>query len=315
LAAQAEVLRIATYNADLSAPGPGLLLHDLWKEDLPPQRAAVVAMIAALDADVLVLAGDVHLGDKGLSWALEAIPKDLPVIYVLGNHEFNAVAWATPNEAGEWCRPHTDKNHSQHAAFLDAVVDDSASHRKWISWFESLPLWLDLDGLRIVHACWHPDSMETLGGSTLSRSAITAASGDPLHEAIEIILKGPEVHLGDISYADNDGNPRDKARIRWWDPSATTVATAAVLPGGATSWDGSPLPPLPDSPLQLDFLPADNLNTPVLYGHYWRNGINPTIDNTRSACLDWSIAKGGKLVAYRWSGEQDLTNDHLVAVS
>ena len=51
------MLRIATYNADLSAPGPGLLLHDLRKVDLPPQRAAVVAVIAALDADVLVLTG------------------------------------------------------------------------------------------------------------------------------------------------------------------------------------------------------------------------------------------------------------------
>jgi hypothetical protein len=57
LAAQADMLRIATYNPDLSAHGPGLLLHDLRKEDLPPQRAAVVAVIAALDADVLVLTG------------------------------------------------------------------------------------------------------------------------------------------------------------------------------------------------------------------------------------------------------------------
>ncbi len=186
---------------------------------------------------------------------------------VLGNHEFNAVAWATPNDAGQRCRPHTDKNRSQHAAFLEAVVEDSAAHKQWIDWFASLPLWLDLDGLRIVHACWHSDSMKTLGGSTLNRSEVTAASGDPLHEAIEIILNGPEVHLGDISYADNDGNCRDKARIRWWDPNATTVATAAVLPGGATSCDGSPLPPLPDSPLQLGFLPADNLDTPVLYEH------------------------------------------------
>ncbi|MFM7654192.1 MAG: endonuclease/exonuclease/phosphatase family protein, partial [Paracoccaceae bacterium] len=41
----------------MSAPGPGLLLHDLRKVDTPPQRAAVVAAIAALDADVLVLTG------------------------------------------------------------------------------------------------------------------------------------------------------------------------------------------------------------------------------------------------------------------
>ena len=56
-AAAAEALRIATYNADLSAPGPGLLLHDLRKADLPPQRAAVVQVLVALDADIILLTG------------------------------------------------------------------------------------------------------------------------------------------------------------------------------------------------------------------------------------------------------------------
>ncbi len=39
------------------------------------------------DADVIVLAGDIHVGRKGLDWALEQFP-DKPVIYVLGNHEY-----------------------------------------------------------------------------------------------------------------------------------------------------------------------------------------------------------------------------------
>ena len=55
--AQADSLRIATYNADLSASGPGLLLQDLRKDDMPPQRAAAVQAIAALNADVIVLTG------------------------------------------------------------------------------------------------------------------------------------------------------------------------------------------------------------------------------------------------------------------
>lgn len=38
-------------------------------------------------ADVVVLAGDVHTGHKGLNWIRTAIPRT-PVIYVLGNHEF-----------------------------------------------------------------------------------------------------------------------------------------------------------------------------------------------------------------------------------
>lgn len=41
----------------------------------------------AADADVVVLAGDIHVGDRGVKWALEQIT-DKPVIYVLGNHEY-----------------------------------------------------------------------------------------------------------------------------------------------------------------------------------------------------------------------------------
>jgi len=39
------------------------------------------------DCDLLVLAGDIHVGTKGFDWILETI-KDKPVIYVLGNHEY-----------------------------------------------------------------------------------------------------------------------------------------------------------------------------------------------------------------------------------
>jgi len=39
------------------------------------------------EADVVILAGDIHPGLAGLKWIQENI-RDLPVIYVLGNHEF-----------------------------------------------------------------------------------------------------------------------------------------------------------------------------------------------------------------------------------
>ena len=39
------------------------------------------------DADVVVLAGDIHTGLRGLDWALEYFP-DKPVVYVPGNHEY-----------------------------------------------------------------------------------------------------------------------------------------------------------------------------------------------------------------------------------
>lgn len=39
------------------------------------------------EADVAVIAGDVNLGVKGIHWLKERFPK-MPVIYVLGNHEY-----------------------------------------------------------------------------------------------------------------------------------------------------------------------------------------------------------------------------------
>ncbi|MDB3907896.1 metallophosphoesterase, partial [Crocinitomicaceae bacterium] len=38
-------------------------------------------------ADIVVLAGDVNIGTKGIDWIKSTI-KDKPVIYVLGNHEY-----------------------------------------------------------------------------------------------------------------------------------------------------------------------------------------------------------------------------------
>lgn len=41
----------------------------------------------ATKADVVLLAGDIHVGTKGLEWAKARFPST-PVIYVLGNHEY-----------------------------------------------------------------------------------------------------------------------------------------------------------------------------------------------------------------------------------
>ena len=44
---------------------------------------------------------------------------------------------------------------------------------------------------------------------------------------------------------------------------------------------------------------------PCFIGHYWLDG-EPSPLAPNIACLDYSIAKAGKLVAYRWQREQIL---------
>jgi predicted phosphodiesterase len=52
-------------------------LHLEFKDWSPPKA----------DADVVVLAGDIHVGVKGIEWARRSFPA-IPIVYVPGNHEF-----------------------------------------------------------------------------------------------------------------------------------------------------------------------------------------------------------------------------------
>ena len=231
---------------------------------------------------------------------------------VMGNHEFNAIAYATPDGDGGFLRPRTAKNCAQHRAFLDQVGDGSPTHAHALAWFKTLPLWLDLGGLRVIHACWNAVSQRALAACLDDQNRLSARGlfevntrGGAAYEAAEILLKGPEVRLPDgHSFPDKDGRLRQEARLRWWDPAATTLRTAAL------GMDGHELQ-LPDEPIPTDFIYRDA--TPVLFGHYWMRGA-PRILHPRASCLDFSVAKGGFLTAYRWSGETELRAENLIWV-
>jgi hypothetical protein len=81
---------------------------------------------------------------------------------VMGNHEFNAIGWATQDKDGAFLRSHSAKNANQHAKFLVQVEDSSEGHKDAIDWFRSVPVWLDLPEFRVVHACWHDASCDAL---------------------------------------------------------------------------------------------------------------------------------------------------------
>ena len=51
-----------------------------------------------------------------------------------------------------------------------------------------------------------------------------------------------------------------------------------------------------------------------MFGHYWMKG-DPVLLSDNIACVDYSIAKGGALVCYRWDGERCLDEDKFVSVS
>lgn len=243
---------------------------------------------------------------------------------VMGNHEFNALAYHTesPAGSGKYLRSWSKKHTEQHQAFLEQLTEDQQRH--YLDWFATFPLWLDLGGLRVVHACWHPESMavvKQLCGSDApfaERDHLIVANveGGKLYDAIENLLKGPEISLVDYrqdAYKDKDGNTRHKARIRWWKSDARTLRDVAVMDGGFTTLEDDPYPELPELELLTG---AESYvytgDVPVFYGHYWRKAApKPGHDWTaRAACVDFSAVKGGALTAYCWSGESEINPDN-----
>jgi len=236
---------------------------------------------------------------------------------VMGNHELNALAYHSQHpESGQYLRNHAKKNFKQHEAFLKAYEEDEKGLSEALEWFKTLPLWLDLGEVRFVHACWDVMSIERLKSELDDQNRITGdllISGTTVgtwqFDALETLLKGKEIGLPEgHSFRDKQNIERHNMRVRWWDSDAVTYREAYFGPESARTH-------IPDDEISGDHvLEYSHQLPPVFVGHYWLEGDpGPLAKNI--ACLDYSVAKpGGKLVAYRWSGESVLSADNFTWV-
>jgi hypothetical protein len=178
-----------------------------------------------------------------------------------------------------------------------------------------LPLWLDLDGLRVVHACWDDMAIGKIEAGLKEHGGVTTAflesackKGAPLFAPVEAVLKGKEATLPPpLSCTDKAGHVRTEIRTRWYSsPEGHTYALQS----------DKIVCPVPLDQAVIDAAapyPADA--KPVFVGHYWLTAQRPALLAENVACLDYSVAKGGLLCEYRWDGERRLTNEHFVSVA
>ncbi len=95
---------------------------------------------------------------------------------VMGNHEYNAIAFATLDkhkDDGSYLRPHEPSKVNQHKAFLAEVPFNSDEHKYWLNRFYELPLWLETEHACFVHACWDEDSMAVLAPCLTENNKLT----------------------------------------------------------------------------------------------------------------------------------------------
>lgn len=236
---------------------------------------------------------------------------------VMGNHELNALAYHTEDQdaPGEFLRRRSEKNVKQHRKTVEQLKpDELASYMKW---FRTLPMWLDLDGLRVVHACWDEQAVAGIGQALAQQGRITDSflqsacrKGMPLFAPVEVILKGKEGKLPEgTSFEDKDGHVRTEIRTRWYlAPDGHTYRTYA-LQSDEIACDLKF-----DEAVVAAATPYLASSKPVFIGHYWLSAQRPEILADNVACLDYSVAKGGFLCAYRWNGEQKLKNENFMWV-
>lgn len=232
---------------------------------------------------------------------------------VMGNHEFNALAYHTPDGEGDYLRKHTPEKVEQHRATMEQLgIPYPDEWKGWLEWFSTLPLFLDLGRLRTVHAAWDPEAVKAFGAiKRLDEVTLRAMArgGGALHKFKENLLNGVELELPEGHFfTDKAGFKRKDIRTRWWEPLAGKTYRQAVFPCSET---------VPDTIIPAEFLSKDLTygidQPPVFIGHYWLPADatkRPMAVNV--ACLDYSVAKGGDLIAYRWDGELDICNGKQV---
>lgn len=242
---------------------------------------------------------------------------------VMGNHEFNAVSWATSTTDGlDFLRVHSEKNTRQHKEFLAQIDEGSDKHKEAIEWFKTLPIFLDLEGLRVIHACWHSASLQVLADFADEKNVIRSDAwaelnrkGSTAYDALEIVLKGLEISLpSGVDFDDKDGHTRNNIRTKWWELDAITYRDLAMVPSDV-------IERIPHTPIPEDLLPGYAGDKLLFVGHYWMSG-EPTALSPHIACLDYSIAAKApsnrpddrKLCAYRWGGETEILQDNFISV-
>lgn len=239
---------------------------------------------------------------------------------IMGNHEINALAWSTPAPAGsgrQHIREHTERNRRQ---IHDTLEQFAAWPDEWdyfLDWFYTLPLMLDLGDIRLVHACWDEALIKPFVAQyrdgCIDREFLEAAVEHEsfASQVLERLLRGIDMRLPHgQAMTGKDGLTRLAFRTKFWEEQPQTYGDIVFQPDA-----------LPDEvaarPLSADQkaeLLLYDVEQPILFvGHYWQQG-NPHPIRPNLACLDYSAVKYGKLVAYRWQGEQRLHRDHFVWV-
>lgn len=238
---------------------------------------------------------------------------------IMGNHEYNYLSYCTSGESVHM--PYLREHTSRHRRILQETLNQLANYpndrKDFYQWMKTLPVFLEFDTFRAVHACWHKEliaqMLEKTGSSTIDTEFLYHSAVKDTFEwtVMDRLLRGTQIKLpNNETMTCRDGYVRQFFRTKFWEKNPELYSDVVFQPD-----------PLPSNMLNrvLSKAELDNLyyysaeEKSLFIGHYWCEGEPaPITDNI--ACLDYSAVKFGKLVAYRYDFEKYLSKDKFVSV-
>ncbi len=240
---------------------------------------------------------------------------------ILGNHEWSALGWYMPAPPGSgklFVREHSPRFTRLLQETLLQFEHHAEEWKAFRQWFYELPLYLDGERFRVVHACWDSGVIARLA-PRLNRGCLepdllreSAVDDSFAGQALNRLLRGIDMPLPEgITQTSAEGFVRSTFRSRFWEENPRVYGDVVFQPDGLP--EAIARLPLSERDRQRLFLyrPDDPL---LFVGHYWCTGRpSPVAPNV--ACLDYSAVRGGKLVAYRLDHEHQLDPARFVWVN
>lgn len=235
---------------------------------------------------------------------------------VLGNHEINIITAYLKDKKGNPLVKPPLKNFISGLKTFNEFTDAPEEWQDNLRWLRTLPLFLELDGIRVVHACWSDQAIEyvknNLPPGKIKREVfkkIYKNQSSELAKNIWLLTKGLQFKMpGDLKIINNKGVSPRSFRMRWWEnPAGKTFEEMSF----ESKFH------LPEYTIPGEILPATlpyPENAPIVFfGHYCRND-GPHIIKPNICCLDTCIVGNKTLLAYRWNGEKALKTENLVRI-
>ncbi len=232
---------------------------------------------------------------------------------IMGNHEYNVYCHATVHpHRNAYLREHNPHNDRLVAETFEQFANYPLELKEYLAWFSQLPLFLETEAFRVVHACWDHfyirEYQKRYNSHCISPEVLVESADKDsfVGMIVDRLLRGTDIRLPDNQVIrSRDGFERRFFRAKFWADDPNTYGDLVFQPD-----------PLPDHLLSRQLTEEEKMrlahyqedDVPVFFGHYWLHGrpmpIKPNI-----CCLDYSAVKYGRLVAYRFDGEKTLDTD------